>query len=178
LPAALNPLRCQYGVNASPSCCMMPNSQSRADYPHQIVIRPARDQLWPLVIGGTVLAAIGAYETVGKPSAWPVVALFVLAWLVAGAILQSCTITIDHGTLTFKELFRETMTIRRTEVSNVELRFSTFQHESMSPSQNEIWISRVGHKPVTLNLKPFTTSDAQTIVIFFGDKISNRHDSG
>jgi hypothetical protein len=48
----------------------------------------------------------------------------------------------------------------------------------LSPSQNEIWISRVEHKPATLNLKPFTTSDAQTIVLFFGNKISNRHDSG
>jgi hypothetical protein len=144
-------------------------------YIRQIIIRPARDQLYALVICGAVLADSGSYDAIGKPSAWPVVLMFALAWLLGGLYLQLRTITIDQDTLVSKGLFRDPIVIDRRDVSALELRFSAFQLENISSRRDEIVISRAGHQPVTMSLKSFSKSDAQTILTFFDNKIVNSH---
>jgi hypothetical protein len=116
-------------------------------YIRQIIIRPARDQLYALVICGAVLADSGSYDAIGKPSAWPVVLMFALAWLLGGLYLQLRTITIDQDTLVSKGLFRDPIVIDRRDVSALELRFSAFQLENISSRRDEIVISRAGHQP-------------------------------
>ena len=138
-------------------------------------MRPARDQLYALVICGAVLAASGSYDAIGKPSAWPVVLMFALAWLLGGLYLQLRTITIDRDTLVSKGLFRDPIVINRRDVSAVELRFSAFQLDNISSRRDEIVISRAGQQPVTMSLKSFSKSDAQTILTFFDNKIVNSH---
>ena len=114
-------------------------------------------------------------DAIGKPSAWPVVLIFALAGLLGGLCLQLRTITINQDTLVSKGLFRDPIVIDRRDVSAVELRFSAFQLENISSRRNEIVISRAGHQPVTMSLKSFSKSDAQTILTFFDNKIVNSH---
>jgi hypothetical protein len=162
-------------IGGSPIRRMARTSCMVVTYIRQIIIRPARDQLYALIICGALLAASGTYDAIGKPSAWPVVLMFALAWLLGGLYLQLRTITIDQDTLVSKGLFRDPIVIDRRDVSALELRFSAFQLENISSRRDEIVISRAGHQPVTMSLKSFSKSDAQTILTFFDNKIVNSH---
>jgi hypothetical protein len=133
-----------------------------------VIVRPSRQQLYALLIGGVLIAVAANWRASSQPLTLVAAVPYVVTWLVAIIFLHCCNVTIDGDVLTYNGLFGPRAVVKRAEVATAQLQYLPFQYENLEPCQAEIWIDLIDGTRVKLNLAPFVNRDTQKITAFFG----------
>jgi hypothetical protein len=113
---------------------------------------------------GLGIAAVGVYGAVNKAAD---LGLRRIVYVSLGDIgFVSPSLCSDHRRRhpDIRRSNQGKVTIRKSEATSAELRFSPFQFEDLAPSQTEILTNRIDGGYVTLDLSSFTNADKQTIM--------------
>ena len=133
-----------------------------------VIVRPSRQQLYALLIGGVLIAAVAIRGASSQPLTLVAAAPYVVTWLLAIIFLHRCNVTIDGDVLTYNGFCRPQAVVRRADVARAELHYLPFQYENLEPCLTEIWIDCIDGTRVKLKVASFVNRDAQKIAAFFG----------
>jgi hypothetical protein len=133
-----------------------------------VIIRPPRQQLYVLLIGGVLIAAVAIWGASSQPLTLVAAAPYLVTWLLAIIVLHCCNVAIDGELLTYNGFCRPRVVVRRADVARAELHYLPFQYENLEPCLTEIWIDCIDGTSVKLKVASFVNRDAQKIAAFLG----------